>query len=186
MNTDPRLSARPCGCDPGANHRCERHEGEDMTTGAFDINRVDAVVADRLVVEGWVPVQGEPAKVLSSISHGMSINMICERVHAANKRWWEDLHTGEPINRNVGELLCLVHSEISEAMEGHRKNLQDDKLPHRKMIEVELADAIIRIFDIAAGLKLDLGGAFEEKMEYNRTRADHTREHRLAEGGKKY
>ncbi|VVB52915.1 Uncharacterised protein [uncultured archaeon] len=114
------------------------------------------------------------------------INQECERVHKANEKWWTDIHTGERLNRSVPEMLCLVHSEISEALEGHRKNLKDDKLPHRPMIEVELADAIIRIFDIAAGLKLDLGGAYEEKMAYNAVRADHKIENRLKENGKKY
>ena len=114
------------------------------------------------------------------------INELCERVHRANAKWWVDLYTGAPIQRNVGELLCLVHSEISEALEGHRKDLSDDKLPHRKMFEVELADAIIRIFDIGGGLGLDLGGAFEEKMEYNARREDHKLESRKLAGGKKY
>ena len=90
------------------------------------------------------------------------------------------------VSRNVGEMLALVHSEISEALEGHRKDLMDDHLPHRKMFEVELADAVIRIFDIAAGLGLDLGGAFEEKMEYNARRRDHQLEARRLAGGKKY
>lgn len=117
---------------------------------------------------------------------GFALDCMCRTVHKANKKWWTDLHTGEPIERNVGEMLCLVHSEISEALEGHRKNLMDDKLPHRKMIEVELADAVIRIFDIAAGLGLDLGGAFVEKMQYNANREDHKRENRLKENGKKY
>ncbi len=88
--------------------------------------------------------------------------------------------------RNVGELLCLVHSEISEAMEGARKNLMDDKLPHRKMIEVELADALIRIFDIAGAQGLDLGGAIAEKRDYNAVRKDHKLESRLADDGKKF
>ncbi len=114
------------------------------------------------------------------------INDLCVQVHQANHKWWVDINTGVVLNRNVGEMLCLVHSEISEAMEGHRKNLQDDKLPHRKMIEVELADAIIRIFDIAAGLGLDLGGAYVEKMAYNAVRADHTLEARKGVNGKKY
>lgn len=96
------------------------------------------------------------------------------------------LGSSVPLDRNVGELLCYVHSEISEALEGHRKNLSDHKLPHRKMFEVELADAIIQIFDIGAGLGLDLGGAFEEKMAYNATRHDHTPEGRMQAGGKKY
>lgn len=114
------------------------------------------------------------------------INMLCSRVHTANKTWWHDPATGAPLQRNVGEMLMLVVSEIAEAMEGHRKDLMDDKIPKRKMIEVELADAIIRIFDIAAGLNLDLGGAFVEKMSYNAHRADHKPEARLAPGGKKY
>ena len=107
-------------------------------------------------------------------------------IHRDNRKWWVSLETGEPISRNVGELLCLIHSEISEAMEGHRKGLQDDKLPHRSMIEVELADALIRILDAGAGLGLDIGGAVAEKLAYNRTRADHQRENRLKAGGKKY
>lgn len=77
------------------------------------------------------------------------INMLVSLVHQRNvdAGWWSDPATGQRKDRNVGELLCLVHSEISEALEGHRKNLMDDHLPKRKMIEVELADAIIRIFD---------------------------------------
>lgn len=115
-----------------------------------------------------------------------NLNNYAAEVHAANEKWWVDLQTGAPISRNVGELLALVHSEISEALEGHRKDLMDDKLPHRKMFEVELADAVIRILDICGGLGLDLEGAYREKMAYNAKRADHQREARLAEGGKKY
>jgi hypothetical protein len=86
----------------------------------------------------------------------------------------------------VAQKLCLSHSEISEAMEGHRKGLPDDKLPHRSMIEVELADAVIRICDLAGALGLDLGGAIAEKMAYNAQRADHKPEARAATGGKAY
>lgn len=100
--------------------------------------------------------------------------------------WWKLDENGEVIPRNIGELLCLVHSEISEAMEGIRKDLDDDKLPHRKMFEVELADALIRIFDIAGAYNLDLAGAVYEKGEYNKVRADHKPENREKEGGKKF
>lgn len=100
--------------------------------------------------------------------------------------WWHDIHTGEPLQRNKGELLCLIHSEISEAMEGERKNLMDDKLPHRKMAEVELADALIRIFDYCGGFGYDLAGAMIEKLAYNQQRADHKPENRAKDGGKKF
>lgn len=116
------------------------------------------------------------------------IKTVQKDIHKLNVQagWWSDLKTGEPKERNMGELLCLVHSEISEAMEGYRKNLMDDKIPSRKMIEVELADAIIRMFDIAGKLDLDLGGAIYDKIEYNYSRADHKIENRLKDGGKKF
>ena len=100
--------------------------------------------------------------------------------------WWHDLDTGEAKERNIGELLCLVHSEISEAMEGARKDLKDDHLPNRSMLEVELADALIRIFDIAGGFNLDLSGALVEKVAYNKKREDHKLINRAKEGGKKF
>lgn len=100
--------------------------------------------------------------------------------------WYNDIKTGEPIKRNKGEMLCLIHSEISEAMEGERKGLMDDKLPHRPMAEVELADALIRIFDYAGAHGYDLAGAYVEKRFYNDVRADHKIENRKAEGGKQF
>lgn len=100
--------------------------------------------------------------------------------------WWTSLETGEPKDRNNGELICLMHSELSEAMEGDRKNKMDEHLPHRKSLEVELADCIIRIADFAGGRGLDVGGAILEKLEYNAQRADHKIENRKLENGKKY
>jgi hypothetical protein len=62
----------------------------------------------------------------------MFLNILAREVHDANDRWWTDLETGARIERNKGELMMLMVSEIAEAMEGVRKNLQDDKLPHRR------------------------------------------------------
>lgn len=88
--------------------------------------------------------------------------------------------------RETGTCLMLIVSEVAEAMEGDRKGLMDDHLPHRKMIEVELADAVIRICDLAGREGLDLGGALVEKLKYNQQRADHKPENRAKEGGKSY
>lgn len=117
-----------------------------------------------------------------------STTMLCHGL-AAKSGWWTDKKTGERLNPeqvNVAEKLCLIHSEVSEAMEGHRKNLMDDKLPHRKMLEVELADALIRIHDLAGFLGLDLAGATIEKLAFNQQRPDHKMENRLKEGGKAF
>ena len=126
---------------------------------------------------------------------GQDLTYFCHGQAKANG-WWTDMATGQDMTskgypkiqpiKNVGELLCLVHSEISEAMEGHRKLLPDDKLPHRSMLEVELADAVIRIFDMAGGLGLDVAGAIAEKLSYNASRADHKIANRRAVGGKKF
>lgn len=115
-----------------------------------------------------------------------SLNDYSTECHEANMKWWQDPGTGAPIKRNFGELIALCHSELSEALEGNRKNLMDDKLPSRRMDEVELADCLIRIFDLAAGFGMDLQGAYTEKMEYNAHRVDHTHAARLQPGGKAY
>jgi NTP pyrophosphatase (non-canonical NTP hydrolase) len=116
----------------------------------------------------------------------MNLNDYAKHSHTANRQWWIDIKTGQPIQRNKAEQLCLIHSEISECLEGVRKDRMDDHLPHRKMEEVELADALIRIFDYAGGHGLDLEGAYQEKTAYNARRADHRPENRAAEGGKKF
>lgn len=114
------------------------------------------------------------------------LNTLARECHASNQHWWHDPATGARLDRNKGELLMLIVSEIAEAMEGERKSLMDDKLPHRKMAEVELADTLIRIFDYAGAYHFDLDGAVREKRAYNATRADHKPAARLAAGGKRW
>ena len=166
--------------------------------------------------------------------------------------WWDDP------DRSVYRTLQLVNTEIAEATEGDRKGLMDDHLRHRKMAEVEMADTVIRLLDMAgrygweykeclpfeevqnydelaeahlwltAGCcylaavilkyefadskksdeiretnnaysmlissilfvskreNYDLENAISEKLEYNKKRADHSRENRNAFKGKKY
>jgi hypothetical protein len=80
----------------------------------------------------------------------------------------------------------LMVSELAEAMEGHRKGLMDDKLPHRTALEVELADCLIRILDAAHHWSPNFDFVVMEKLEYNKKREDHTDAARLKKGGKKY
>ena len=76
-------------------------------------------------------------------------------IHEMNHKWWHDKE-GKRLQRNKGELLCLIHSEISEWFDGEIEDLMDDKLLHRKMGEVEAADAFIRTLDYAKGFNHDI------------------------------
>jgi NTP pyrophosphatase (non-canonical NTP hydrolase) len=142
-------------------------------------------------------MQGNQSNVFDNIHRaGSTLQDACHGASLA-AGWWSDLKSGLNLREEVrngtrlgkalvAEKLCLTHSEISEAMEGHRKGLMDDKLPHRSMLEVELADAVIRIADLAGAMNLDLGGAIAEKMAFNQVRPDHKLEARAAAGGKAY
>lgn len=118
----------------------------------------------------------EATKVLMRACHG----------RAWNCGWYHDPKTGEEVQRNHGEMMALIHSEISEALEAHRKDLMDDKLPHRKGAPVELFDAVIRIFDMIGKYYPGDVGALVEKLNFNDQRADHKPENRAKVGGKKF
>ena len=119
--------------------------------------------------------------------------MLTDRCYGASLRagWHNDPKTGEARSKEQNKdmfpvRIALCHSELSEALEGDRKDQMDDHLPNRKMAEVELADAVIRIFDLAGAMGYDLGGAIAEKLAYNAKRADHTHAVRNSAGGKAY
>lgn len=128
---------------------------------------------------------------LDPLSLRIAATKLKVQCHGASRAagWWTNSFTGEATQSNplcFSNKLMLIVSEVAEAMEGDRKSLMDDKLPHRPMREVELADAAIRIFDLAGAYDLDIAGAIVEKMEFNQVRPDHKIAARTADGGKAY
>ena len=144
-------------------------------------------VCDLFAFDGMVAAAAAKQKLQdgSTVFTGL-FRVLQSALYQANYQWWHDPKTGEKLNRNSGELLMLMVSEIAEGMEGVRKGLNDDHLPNRRMIEVELADAVIRILDFAEANNLDIGGALVEKALYNLNREDHKIQNRLKDGGKKF
>lgn len=82
----------------------------------------------------------------------------------AKEKGWHDPE------RNDGECIALMHSELSEALEGLRKPGPSDKIPDYTQVEEELADVIIRILQYGDLRDLDLAGAVIAKMRYNQDR----------------
>lgn len=74
----------------------------------------------------------------------------------ATEESWED-------ERHIPTLLCLIHSEISECLEGFRQG-------DRENVAEELADALIRILDLAGGLGIDIDDEVQVKLTVNRAR----------------
>ena len=113
------------------------------------------------------------------------INELAKKVHynAVSKGFFEN-------EKNIGEMLCLIHSEVSEALEADRKGLYAnvkcfeafsdfDRPSHdafsfesniKNSFEDELADIMIRVMDLAAFKGIDLEKHIALKMEYNSRR----------------
>lgn len=125
-------------------------------------------------------------------------------IHNDNKEagWWTELKTGLSLTINyeenfknkefsliermvISEKINLIHGEISEAVEAHRKMLFDDKIKDRPGLEVELIDALVRIVDLLGALHMhDAPLTLYRKLELNRVRDDHKPENRKKTGGK--
>lgn len=98
-----------------------------------------------------------------------AMNRVRDRVHemALDKGWYG---TGP---RNVGEQLMLVTSELAEALEelrdGHEPTaIRYDPTTHKpEGFPIEIADAVIRLLDLAGSLEIDIGHAIAVKHSYN-------------------
>lgn len=116
------------------------------------------------------------------------INNLSNEIHENNvaKGFYEN-------PKNIGEMLCLIHSEVSEALEADRKSnfadwTQDvppiihpeqlDDNEYKKVFESaikntfedELADILIRVMDLAAFKGIDIEYHIKAKMRYNSLR----------------
>ncbi len=119
------------------------------------------------------------------------INKLAEVIHenAKAKGFFDS-------EKNIGEMLCLIHSEISEALEADRighyaaKNYnlenislndlensldrryfqQEFEVSIKNSFEDELSDVMIRVMDLAAFKGIDLEYHISMKMAYNSLR----------------
>ena len=118
---------------------------------------------------------GEKEVVMWGI--GKSVGSWIEAAHALSveKGWWSDPKTGEPVEAKarIPEAIALIHSELSEALEEYRYDRLDvfvTAVGKPEGLPVELADTVIRIFDLCGALGIDLEEAMRMKHEYNKTR----------------
>ena len=110
-----------------------------------------------------------------SYAFKISFQDMAQDIHqnAVDHGWWPD-------DRNGGEMIALMHSELSEALVALRHgNRPDSHIPEFCGAEAELADVVIRIMDYAVARGWDVAGAIVAKHAYNRNRP-------FKHGGKKF
>lgn len=102
-----------------------------------------------IVIDGKVKPYNDDNE--TGVKHAANLALFFTDVHERNCRagWWSDLETGEPLKRNVGELLMLFVTEIVEAYDAYLEGAADDKLPDHPGLGVEIGDLAIRMADFA-------------------------------------
>lgn len=76
-----------------------------------------------------------------------------------------------PEGRNDGEMIALMHSELSELLEAIRHgNPKSEHIPDFSAVEEELADVVIRLMDTAHARGWDVARAVVAKMAFNANR----------------
>lgn len=97
----------------------------------------------------------------------LSLRDLMKEAHAnsVEKGFW-----AAGTNRNKGEAIALMHSELSEMLEAVRKPGPSEKIPQFMAIEEEAADLLIRLADFCEGYGLDIIEATKAKLAFNRTR----------------
>lgn len=119
----------------------------------------------RAVVFGFGTGVEHAMRVIVDLDPFEAVASIAREVHeCALAKGWYDGST----DRNAAELIALMHSELSEALEAFRtENPPDKHCPNFGNAEVELADCIIRILDAGQHLGLDVAGAMKAKIQAN-------------------
>lgn len=123
------------------------------TLGAALIEIADAINK----AKPKAPAMSNGGRIQGRVSDQLAAHVLMLSCHAASAERGE--------KPDVIRSLCRLHGDITYATEGHIGNLLDYALHDRPMLEAGLADAVIRIFDLAGGLELDLAGAIAEKLD---------------------